>query len=141
MRILQSMAVVGVLTVALESAHAACVIGAAGVAPAASLSFTAPTLNTDGTPVTTPLTYNVYQSTVSGLEIKVASGATGSPIAITIGLTPRTTYYFKVSVTDAGGNESALSNEVCKTFVASVPGTVTITITQNAPANTPLPGA
>lgn len=111
------------------SVHAqTCVTGASGVAPTASITFVAPTTNTDGTTVVPPLTYNVYQSTSSGSEVKVASALKGSPVTVTTGLTPKTTVYFKVSVTDANGNESALSNEVCKTFPASVPSSVTITI-------------
>lgn len=110
------------------ASNAQCVTGASGVAPTASIAFVAPTTNTDGTTVVGPLTYNVYQSTTSGAETKAASALKGSPITVTTGLTPKTTVYFKISVTDANGNESALSNEVCKTFPASVPGSVTITI-------------
>lgn len=110
------------------AAHAQCINGASGVAPSATISFTVPTTNTDGTPLVGPLTYNVYQSTTSGGETKAASALKGSPITVTTGLAPKTTVYFKISVTDANGQESALSNEVCKTFPASVPGSVTITI-------------
>lgn len=109
-------------------AQTTCAVGASGVAPTASINFTPPTLNTDGSSVVTPLTYNLYQSTSTGTEIKVASALKGSPISVSTGLTSKTTFYFKVSVTDANGNESSLSNEVCKTFPASVPGTITITI-------------
>lgn len=105
-----------------------CVNGASGIAPTANINFTAPTTNTDGTPVAGPLTYNVYQSSTSGAEVKVASALKGSPITVSTGLTPKSTVYFKISVTDANGQEGALSNEVCKTFPASVPGTITITI-------------
>lgn len=110
-------------------AQAACVAGAKGVAPTASLSFTAPTLNTDGTAVALPLTYNVYQSATSGAEVKVASGAKGAPIVINTAITSNTTFYWKITAVDANGVESAQSNEVCKAFPAAVPGTVTITIT------------
>jgi hypothetical protein len=110
-------------------AQTACVNGASGIAPAATLIFVPPTANTDGSALNLPLTYNLYQSTVSGAEVKVASGLKGSPISVVTGLTPRTTYYFKVSVTDAAGNESALSVEACKAFPGSVPGAVTITVT------------
>lgn len=109
-------------------AQAACVSGASGVTPTASITFTVPTLNTDGTAIAGPITYNLYQSSTSGAEVKVASALKGTPIAVTTGLAPKTTVYFKVSVVDANGNESALSNEVCKSFPASVPGTVTITV-------------
>lgn len=113
---------------AVHAANAQCTNGTAGASPTASISFTPPTLNTDGTAVATPLTYNLYQSTTAGAETKVASALKGSPISVTTGLTPNSTVYFKISVTDANGKESALSNEGCKTFPASVPGTVTITV-------------
>lgn len=104
-----------------------CVTGVKGAAPTASLAFTAPTSNADGTPVTGPLTYNLYQATASGTEVKVATALAGSPITVSTGLTSATTFYWYVTAVNAGG-ESAPSNEACKTFPASPPGTVTITI-------------
>lgn len=106
-----------------------CVTGAKGVAPTATMSFVPPTVNTDGTAIAAPLTYNIYQGTATGAEVKVASGAKGTPIVVNTGVVANTTYYWKISVVDASGNESALSNETCKLFPASVPGAVTITIT------------
>jgi hypothetical protein len=110
---------------------ATCVVGAKGAAPTITLNFGVPTLNTDGTAIATPLTYNVYASTTSGAETKQVTALTGEPLIISSGLalTPNTTIYIKLTVTDAKGNEGALSNEVCKTFPVSVPGTLTITIT------------
>lgn len=101
-----------------------CVVGAVGGPTTATLTFNAPTTNVDGTAIATPLTYNLYQSVTSTAETKVASALKGSPIAVTTGLAAKTTFYWKVSVTDANGVESALSAEVCKTFPASPPGTV-----------------
>lgn len=106
-----------------------CVVGAAGQAPVVTLTFTAPTLNTDGTPVATPLTYNLYMSTSSGTEVKTATGLTGSPVSVTANLKPATTYFFTLTAVDKNGVESAQTNEVCKSFPASVPSTFTITIT------------
>lgn len=105
-----------------------CVVGVSGTVPTATITFTPPTLNTDGTPIAAPVSYNLYQSTASGTEIKVTSALKGSPIAVTTGLTTKTTFYWKITAVDASGTESALSNEVCKTFPVSVPGVVTITI-------------
>lgn len=114
-----------------------CVVGTPGVTPSATLTFVPPTTNTDSTPIATPLTYNLYASLTSGAEVKVASGLKGSPIAVTStliagtalsALKANTSAYFQISVTDANGIESALSNEACKTFPASIPGSVTITI-------------
>lgn len=113
---------------AFHPAQAQCVTGVAGAAPTASISFAIPSTNTDGTAIAAPMTYNLYQSSTSGAEVKVASSLTASPITVKTGLAPSTTVYFKISVVDANGKESALSNEVCKTFPASIPGTVTITI-------------
>lgn len=109
-------------------AQSACVEGAVGVAPIAEITFIAPLANSDGSALALPLSYNLYQSTIAGLEVRVGSAAKGSPISISTGLSPRTTYYFRISVSDAAGNEGALSNEVCKIFPGSVPGVVTITI-------------
>lgn len=106
-----------------------CVVGTGGVAPSATLSFTTPTANTDGTAIATPLTYNLYQGTSSGGETKVASGITGSPVTINTGLLDGTSYYFYIVVVDAHGTSSANSNEVCKTFPNGIPNTVVITIT------------
>jgi hypothetical protein len=114
------------------AAHAAptCTVGAAGVAPIATLTFTAPTQNTDGTPIATPLTYSVYQGTTSGGEVKVGTAASSSPVIINTGLADGSTFYFYITVTDAHGTVSAPSNEGCKTFPAGVPGTVIITLTK-----------
>ena len=106
-----------------------CIEGAAGVAPTATLTFTAPTVNTDGTPVATPLTYELYEGSTSGAEALVASGLSSSPVTVSTGLKAGTTAYFYIRVVDAKGNVSAPSNEVCKSFPASTPASVTITIT------------
>ena len=106
-----------------------CVQGTPGVAPAATLNFTAPTLDTDGTPISTPLTYNLYMASASGQETKVASALMGSPINVSTGLKANSTFYFQVTTVDKNGVESALSNEVCKIFPASTPSAVVITIT------------
>lgn len=105
-----------------------CVQGAAGIAPSATLTFTAPTKNTDATPVAGPLTYTLFAGPSSGAETQVATALSGSPVSVSTGLSPNTTVYFYLVAVDANGNKSAPSNEVCKSFPASVPGTVTITI-------------
>lgn len=105
-----------------------CVQAASGKAPAATLTFTAPTQNTDGTAIATPLSYTLYQGTASGQETKVATALTGSPIHLTTGLQDATTYYWYLTVTDAKGQTSAPSNEACMAFPPGVPMTVTITV-------------
>jgi hypothetical protein len=104
-----------------------CVAGVKGAAPAASITFAAPTNQSDGTVLTLPVTYNLYQGTASGAETKVASTLAGSPISVSTGISSATTYYWYVTVVDSNG-ESAPSNEVCKIFPAALPGVVTITI-------------
>lgn len=104
-----------------------CTVAKVGT-PSASISFVAPTLDTNGVALVGPITYNVYQGTITGGETKVASGLVGSPIAVTLGLTGGKSYYWYVTAVNVLG-ESAPSNEVCKTFPSALPGTVTITIT------------
>jgi hypothetical protein len=110
----------------LAVAAPTCVIGVAGAAPVLTLTFTPPTTSADGTPLTLPVTYTVFQGTTSGGEIKVASGVSGSPIVLNTGLVVGATYYIYLEVADSNGT-SVASTEVCKTFPAStaVPSTVT----------------
>jgi hypothetical protein len=124
-------ALLGLLAFSIASLAATptCVVGVKGAAPTASITFTPPTAQADGAqlPTGTALTYNLYQGTSTGTEVKVASTTSGSPITVSTGITSSATYYWYVTAVDASG-EGAPSNEVCKTFPASPPGTVTITI-------------
>lgn len=115
-----------------SSAYAAgptCAVGASGVAPTANLSFPAVTLNTDGSAIAAPVTYNLYQGTATGAEVKVATAlVAGTANVIKTGLLANTSYYWYVTAVDAAGSEGAPSNEGCKSFSKVVPGTTTITI-------------
>lgn len=115
------------------AAHAApvCVVDNSGGVPTATISITIPTLQTDGTPIPagTALTYNLYQGTTPGSEVKVAS-STGLVVSVKTGIVDGATYYWYVTTSDASG-EGPPSNEVCKTFHAALPGTAVITITQD----------
>jgi hypothetical protein len=102
----------------LALAAPTCVIGVAGAPPVMTLTFTPPTTNSDGTPLTLPITYTVWQGTTSGGEKLVASGVSGSPIVLNTGLVAGTTYYVFIDVVDSNGTSSG-SIEVCKTFPAS----------------------
>ncbi len=115
----------------LAPANAAptCVVGKSGTAPTASITFTAPTTNTDGTALTGTVTYDLFQGTSSGAEKEVATGLSGSPIAVNTGLADGTTIYWYVEAVNSAGNASAPSNEVCKTFPAGTPSSVVISIT------------
>jgi len=115
------------LCAGIVQAQGACVAGAPGVAATATLTFNAPTTNTDGTPIATPLTYTLYQGVASGAETKLQSGLTGSPVTINSGLTDGTTFYWYIIVVDAKGSLSAPSNEVCKIFPVGTPSTVALT--------------
>ena len=123
-----ALALLCLLIVVPSFAAPTCVQGAAGVPPTATLKFTAPTTNTDGTPVNGPLTYTLFAGASSGTESQIATALSGSPVNVTTGLLPGTTVYFYIVAVDAKGNASAPSNEACKAFPVSVPGTVTITI-------------
>lgn len=112
------------------AAATTCVSGTSGVAPTATLSWTAPTTNTDGTAIATPLTYNLYQGTTSGGEsaTPVTSGITAVSETYNTGLTDGASYYWQAVTVDAHGTLSAKSNEVCKSFAAGTPNTVVITV-------------
>lgn len=93
----------------------------------ATITFAAPTARVDGTPISGALTYKVYQG-ISG-QAKAAVGTISATTStITTGLLGGTTYCWQVSALEGGTNESALSNEACKTFPPSPPQTVTITV-------------
>jgi hypothetical protein len=104
-----------------------CVAGAQNIAPVATLTFTPPTANTDGTAINGPLTYNLYEGTTTAVT-KAQTGITGSPDVVNSGLKGGATYYFGLTAVDANGNESALSNLACKTMAPSVPESFVITI-------------
>jgi|SRR5665213_383848 len=95
----------------------------------ATLTWTAPTKNTDGTALGGPVTYNVYQ-TASGATsggTKLASNLATLTDAISSGLADGSTDCFNVTAVVAG-QESAYSNQVCKTFPAGVPVPPVLTI-------------
>jgi hypothetical protein len=100
--------------------------------PQAALSWTAPTTNTDGSAITVPLTYNIYQG-LSGSLTKVQSGLSTVTVVITAGLTPGTTQCFAVTAI-AAGQESAQSSPACAAIPFAVPGSpgqVTVVVTGN----------
>lgn len=102
-------------------------------APSVTLTWVAPTMNTDGTPVSSaqqPITYSIYQGP-SGQEATtpVQTGVTALTATITSGLTPGSTVCWQLTATDALGQTSAKTNEACVTLAPSVPnppGNVTV---------------
>jgi fibronectin type 3 domain-containing protein len=94
--------------------------------PTAVLTWTAPTLRQDGSPLTGALTYNVYQG-ASGAETKLSIPAVTALIYTATG-SSGATLCWKVSAVDSNGLEGALSNEACKTFPASPPSAPVLTV-------------
>ena len=99
----------------------------AALAGTANLAWTAPTLNTDGTAITAPLSYKVYGGVQGSAKAVLA---TVSALAYTHSTAPNgVTYCYQVSAV-AGGVESALSAEGCKVMPPAVPNPPTnLTIT------------
>jgi hypothetical protein len=84
-----------------------------------TLAFVPPTLNSDGSKITLPLTYDVYLGTTSGGETLLASDITStSPYAINAGLAAGNTYYVEMDAKDANG-VGTRSAEDCKIFAAA----------------------
>lgn len=94
----------------------------------ATITFTAPTTYTDGTPIPagTVLSYNVYQGLKGGIKGKVST-ITSLTTLITTGLVPGNDYCFEVSVL-ANATESARSGEGCKLIKGPTAQAVVITV-------------
>ena len=73
-------------------------------AGAATLVWTAPTKNMDGTPLTTLAGYKVYYGTTPGVYTSLVVGDVNTYQIV--GLTKGQTYYFTVTAYDTYGNES-----------------------------------
>jgi len=87
---------------------------AAGSAAAATLSWMAPTTNTDGTALTDLAGYRIYYGmSPSDLSESIAITTTGIQTYVVEGLGPGTWYFAVVAVTTDGA-ESALSTVVSK---------------------------
>ena len=82
------------------------------------ISWTAPTTNADGTPLTDLAGYRLYLSTpCPSLQFATVSGT-----AVTVtGLIPSTTYTARVTAVDFSGNESACSAMASGTTLAATP--------------------
>ncbi len=80
----------------------------------ATLSWNAPTTNTDGTPLTDLAGYKVHMGTSSGNYTTVVDIGNVTTYAVS-NLAPGT-YYFVVTAYDSSSNESNFSNEASKTI-------------------------
>ena len=79
----------------------------------ATLSWDAPTTNTDGTELTDLAGYKVYYGTSPGTYDSIIDAEDVTTYTITD--LSAATYYFAVTAYDEIGNESGYSNEVSKT--------------------------
>jgi hypothetical protein len=104
---------------------------AAYAANTATISFAAPTARTDGAPVQGALSYKVYQGIGPGATKTLVGTITTTTSTISVGLFGGNNYCWEVTVTEAApglNQESARSNEACKTFPTAGVNPVTITV-------------
>jgi hypothetical protein len=83
----------------------------------ATLTWAAPTANTNGTPITVPLTYNVYRGSSATTLTKLTNVSALTYVDPAGSATP-TTYYYAVTAICAGCTESADSGVVSDTIAA-----------------------
>lgn len=96
----------------------------------ATVAWTAPTANTDGSALTGALTYNLYQG-AAGAMVSVQTGLTTVSATVTKGLTAGSTQCFAITAVE-NGVESLQSLPACVTLQAltpTAPGIPTVTIT------------
>lgn len=106
----------------------ACIGVAVAAAPAvrqASLSWVAPTQYTDGTPITTPLTYNVYRGARGSAKARIATGVVALAY-VDSGRPAGVEECYQVSAVAV--EESALSAEGCKSYPALTPAAPVLTV-------------
>jgi hypothetical protein len=116
------------VTMAAATLH----LGAATAQAAqAVLSWSAPTTNTDGTPIKSLSGYKVFLGTASGNYSQNVN--VGNVNSYTVAnLTDGTTYYFAVTAYDASGNASGYSNQATYTTLSAPPQTSLYTLTASA---------
>lgn len=92
-----------------------------------SLSWTAPTKNTDYTAVSDLAGYKIYLGRNAGTYSQTISVGRVTSYVLK-GLQPDTTYYLRLSAIDSAGNESELTKEqVTRTFHAPLPEVIQTT--------------
>jgi len=90
-------------------------LGAAGGIGQINLFWLAPTENTDGSPLTDFLHYNIYRNTVNDFETATLLASSAGTTYSDAGLGYEETYYYWVTTVDLSGNESAESNSATST--------------------------
>jgi hypothetical protein len=96
--------------------------GSSGTSPppqttgSATLTWTAPTLRTDGTPLTNIAGFRIYYGTSGASYPNMVPVANDLTTYTVTNLTSGTTYYFVATVLDANGVESSYTNPVSKTI-------------------------
>ena len=93
-------------------------------APQITVSWTAPTANTDGTAITGAITYQLYVGT-SGKEAKFGNPVTSPPYIITPTPAPGSQVCVQVTAI-ANGVESDRTPEACTVVPFPVPGSPTV---------------
>lgn len=89
---------------------------AAPTTGSASLSWTAPTENTDGTPITGLAGYHIYYGTTAGAMTTTITIASSTETSYVVSGLTAGTYYFSVVAYNSSGVDSADSSTVSKTI-------------------------
>lgn len=100
------------------SAVSAFALAPPAVPTAVSVSWTAPTQNTDGSPLTDLASFNIYQGTSIPTLVKVGTTTT---MGYTTPSLPPGTYFFAVSAVNSAGTESVLSASISATIAPPAP--------------------
>lgn len=100
------------------------VVQAQAATPVVTITWVAPTQNVDLTPITAPLTYQLYIGK-SGAEVKSGSPLAATSFTLTPSPAPGTQVCVKVTAI-ANGVESAQSGEACATMPFPAPNSPTV---------------
>ena len=106
----------GTATAALKSFSIAVTAPVTSTTGSATLTWTAPTQNTDGSPLTNLAGYHIYYGTSAGSLSNMVAVSTAGATTYTIGNLSAATWYFGVKSYTTSGNESGLSNVGSKTI-------------------------